>query len=42
MKCVTTSMTLFLEKPVPLVPRDLRLTVNERIGSEGEILVQPG
>ena len=31
---------LFLEKPVPLVPRDLRLTVNERIGSEGEILVQ--
>lgn len=31
---------LFLEKPEPLVPRDLRLTVHERIGSEGEILVQ--
>ena len=30
---------LFLEKPEPLVPRSLRLTVNERIGSEGEILV---
>ena len=30
---------LFLEKPEPLVPRNLRLTVNERIGSEGEVLV---
>ena len=31
---------LFLEKPEPLVPRNLRLTVNERIGSRGEILVE--
>jgi N-methylhydantoinase A len=29
---------LFLEKPEPLVPRNLRLTVNERIASTGEIL----
>ena len=29
---------LFLEKPEPLVPRNLRLTVNERISSTGEIL----
>ena len=26
---------LFLEKPEPLVPRNLRLTVNERISSDG-------
>lgn len=31
---------LFLEKPEPLVPRNLRLTVNERIASTGEILVE--
>ena len=31
---------LFLEKPKPLVPRHLRYTVNERIGSRGEILVE--
>jgi N-methylhydantoinase A len=31
---------LFLEKPEPLVPRNLRLTVNERISSDGEILVE--
>ncbi|MDG2421405.1 MAG: hydantoinase/oxoprolinase family protein, partial [Gammaproteobacteria bacterium] len=31
---------LFLEKPEPLVPRNLRLTVNERVGSDGEILVE--
>ena len=31
---------LFLEKPEPLVPRNLRLTVNERIASTGEILFE--
>ena len=31
---------LFLEKPEPLVPRNLRLTVNERVGSSGEVLVE--
>ena len=31
---------LFLEKPEPLVPRNLRLTVNERVSSHGEILVE--
>ncbi|MDA7683651.1 hydantoinase/oxoprolinase family protein [bacterium] len=31
---------LFLEKPEPLVPRNLRLTVNERIASTGEILAE--
>ena len=31
---------LFFEKPEPLVPRYLRLTVNERISSDGEILVE--
>lgn len=31
---------LFLEKPEPLVPRNLRHTVSERIGSRGEVLVE--
>tara|TARA_Y100000385_G_scaffold215749_1_gene224595 strand:- start:210 stop:2309 length:2100 start_codon:yes stop_codon:yes gene_type:complete len=31
---------LFLEKPEPLVPRNLRLTVNGRIASTGEILAE--
>src|SRR5699024_4438091 len=29
---------IFLEKPIPLVPRNLRFTVSERILSNGEIL----
>jgi N-methylhydantoinase A len=31
---------LFLEKPEPLVPRNLRLTVDERVGTHGEVLVE--
>ena len=31
---------LFLEKPEPLVARNLRLTVQERIGSHGEVLLE--
>ena len=31
---------LFLEKPEPLVPRNLRLTVNERVALGGEVLIE--
>jgi N-methylhydantoinase A len=32
----------FVERPKPLVPRELRIGMKERIGSEGEVLVRPG